>query len=414
VRFLLTLAFKNLLRHSKRTILTVIGIAVGVALLIWMDGMLRWGDNESKRNLIRYEFGNFVLSTKEFHDDRDNLPVDSLIPAATIAAILKSASTSGLHASARTGFSGVLSYHRGFGLPFAIYAVDPERYADVFFIGKDIVSGKWLQPDSQGILISRSTARNLGVKVGDTILFETRTRYGSFQAVELKIEGLFDAANPAINRQQAFVSERFARANLQTGGAASEIVFRSQDERNEPGLSRMKEALAKSGQTGLVFATWQELGSDFLAISRTKRGGSKIMIFFIFVITAIGIVNTMLMAVFERIRELGMMRALGMRDNQIVKTFVLESAGIGLIGSLAGVALGALLDLWGVTKGLDFTRFVGDIDFGYRTRAVFFNEWNPDTMVIAFVFGILCSVLVSLWPSRKAVEMEITDAIRYQ
>jgi ABC-type lipoprotein release transport system permease subunit len=103
-----------------------------------------------------------------------------------------------------------------------------------------------------------------------------------------------------------------------------------------------------------------------------------------------------------------------MRDNQIVKTFVLESAGIGLIGSLAGVALGALLDLWGVTKGLDFTRFVGDIDFGYRTRAVFFNEWNPDTMVIAFVFGILCSVLVSLWPSRKAVEMEITDAIRYQ
>jgi len=412
--FLLTLAFKNLSRHKKRTIFTTIGISVGIALLIWMDGMLRWADNESKRNLIRYEFGNFVLSKVNFKLDRDNFPLDKLMDFSAVKQIINKAEKEDLFCSPRTGFKVVLNNKRGFGLFYLVFAVDPVRYAKTLYVAKDIVKGKWLSEESMGIVISKNAAKDLDVKIGDTITIETKTKYGSFQSVSVTVEGIFDADDPSVNRNQAFVSYKFSDTFFQTESSASEIVFRSVNEKDEPFLSKMKDFINSIEVKDLVFSTWQELGADFIVLSKTKRAGTKIMIFFLFIITAIGIINTMLMAVFERIPELAMMRALGMKDNFIIFLFLLEATGIGFLGSTLGLFMGFFLNLWGVTKGLDFTGMVKDMDFGYRTGTVFYSEWNPDTMLLAFFFGIFCSVIVSILPAKKAVDITITDALHYQ
>lgn len=413
MKTLIFLAFKNLTRHKKRTIITSIAIAFGIALLIWMDGMLKWADNESRRNLKRYEYGNFIISTKEFNKDRKSYPVDTFLNKKEIKKILNIAADFKTAAAIRTGFKSMISFQRGFGLPYVVYAIDPEQDARVFKIKNEIVTGQYLDQNSDGILISSYCKKELGADIGDYIVIETRTKYNTYQAISLKVIGIFNCPNPIVNRNQVFISRALANSQLQLEDTATEISFRTKTEKNEPVLNQIRQKLKTLGLSHLNIATWQELGSDYLALSQTKKGGTKIITFVIFIIVAVGIINTMLMAVFERIREIGMMRSLGMRDKDVVISFIFEAAGIGMIGSLLGLIAGIGLSAYSVYYGLDFTASFKDMDFGYRTGTIFYNEWNPEMMVMAVIFGILCSVLVSIIPARKAVKMEITDSIRY-
>lgn len=413
MKSIIKLAFKNLTRYKKRTFLTCIAIAFGIAMLIWIDGMLIWADNESKRNLKRYEFGNFIISSKEFKEDRKNFPLNSVIEKSQINKVFDIAKKTGCSAAPRTGFKSMLSFDRGYGLPYIVMAIEPLLDAQVFSIKENIVKGSYLESKDSGVLIGVSCAKDLGVQLGDFILMETRTRYNTYQAIDLKVVGIFDCPDPVVNRNQVFITQDLANRQLQAEGTVTEIAFRTPGGDNEPALNQVKKELLSTGLTNLVIETWQELGSDFIGISQTKRGGSSIIIFFIFVIVAVGIINTMLMAVFERVREIGMIRALGMRDSAIVLSFIIEAAGIGLIGSLLGLLLGIGLDVYSIYVGIDFTSIMADMDMGYRVGTVWYNEWNPKMMITSVIFGILCSILVSIIPARKAVKMEITDSIRY-
>ena len=414
MRNILFLAYRNLARHKKRTIITSIAIAFGIALLIWIDGMLLWADNESQRNLKKYEYGNFTVTTKEYKEDRDSMPIDLVMKPVTIKKIMKIAEKTGSKASPRTGFNSMMSHKRGFGLPYVVFAIDPQLDGNVFKIKDKIIGGKYLDKNSEGILISSYTKRELGAGVGDYVKMETRTRYDSFQVIELKVIGIFDCPDPQVNRGQMFITHNLAESQLQVEGTATEVVFGTKSGDNEPALSQVKELMKSEGlAAGLDIETWQELGADYMALSATKKGGTKIIILFIFIIVAVGIINTMLMAVFERVREIGMIRALGMKDKDVVWSFIAEAAGIGIIGSLCGVVLGIGISAYSVYHGLDFTKSLQDVDIGYRTAPIWYNEWNPEMMVTAFIFGVACSILVSIIPARKAVKMEITDSIRY-
>ena len=125
-----------------------------------------------------------------------------------------------------------------------------------------------------------------------------------------------------------------------------------------------------------------------MALAESKRKGSGMILFLVFVIAAVGVSNTMLMAVFERMRELGTMRALGMGDRQTA------------------------LVAWMVNVGLDYTSISRQMDFGYRISGVFRGAWDPQAMVRAFVLGILIAVAVAFVPTRRALKMRITDCLR--
>ena len=122
----------------------------------------------------------------------------------------------------------------------------------------------------------------------------------------------------------------------------------------------------------------------------------------------------MLMAVFERVREIGMMRALGMKDGDIRLAFLFESAGIGLIGSVMGIALGILLNIWLVNWGINFGWLLRDFDFGYRMSTMLRGAWDFATIFVAFAAGIVLSMIVAFIPAHRALKMTIPDCLRHQ
>ncbi|MCW8965819.1 MAG: FtsX-like permease family protein, partial [Candidatus Pacearchaeota archaeon] len=146
----------------------------------------------------------------------------------------------------------------------------------------------------------------------------------------------------------------------------------------------------------------------------SKRSIIGVMLFLVFVIAAVGIINTMMMAVFERIKEIGMMRAMGMRDVSIRIAFLFEAAGIGLIGAIFGLVFGSLINSYTYFIGIDVTGLMGNVEFGYRMINIFRSTWNPPTMIGAFFASIIFAMGASFIPSSKAIDMKVTECLRYQ
>jgi ABC-type lipoprotein release transport system permease subunit len=134
----------------------------------------------------------------------------------------------------------------------------------------------------------------------------------------------------------------------------------------------------------------------------------------VFIIAAVGISNTMLMAVYERVREIGMMRAMGMNNGDIRLTFLFEAGGIGLIGAVFGVGLGVIANWLMVRWGIDMSALMGHMDIGYRVAGSFRSAWHPQAIVGGFVFGVIAAMLFSILPSSRALKMQITDCLRYK
>ena len=138
--------------------------------------------------------------------------------------------------------------------------------------------------------------------------------------------------------------------------------------------------------------------------------------FLLLFLAFLGISNTILLAILERTKEIGMMRAMGMTDRQMVLTYMLEAGALGLIGSVLGIILGCLINWPMVTTGLDFSA-MGDVlgdGLGFRTTAVFKSMWNVPMIIGSGIVATLLSSLMAIFPTRRAVKKPITDSLRFE
>ncbi len=409
--FLAGLAWKNLSRYRKRTIITASAIAFGLAVYIFMDGWLKGAETESERNLVLYETGSSRVVTREYWQERQRLPLSGAIerPEPVLAALRGA----GIAAAARTVFAGEAVVEEG-SMPVRVIAIDPARDDDVFALRSTVTEGRPLAGGEEGALLGRWLAEDLGLSVGDLLTIAARTRTGFRQVLDLDVVGIIDCPNPAVNKGTVFMPLDTADALMEMDGSVTEIDLRYRDYRRAEAVTAGTVLPALAGFAGLHVASWKDLSADYLGISSAKKGGSTIILLLVFVIAAVGVSNTMLMTISERVRELGMMRAMGMRDREIRRVFLLEAAGIGAVGSAAGVAVGAAVNAAMVRWGIDFSRLLDmrTMDIGYRVSGVMRSAWNPQVFVAGLAVGILACVAVAVFPVRRALRMSITDCLR--
>ena len=319
-------------------------------------------------------------------------------------------------AAPRIRFAGELFFGEG-SLPLRLVGIDPALDPEVFRLpGSVLPGGEYLASGVPGLLLGAWTAADLEIAVGDFVEVRTRTRHGAMQTLELELVGIVRSPNPTINRGVGFLPLDVAQFDLDLEGV-TEISLGTRRTRLggpvEREIQRLNEDLA-TAFPGVVAAGWTELARDYLALLESDSAGNSIMLFLVFLIAAVGVSNTMLIAVYERIREFGTMRALGMDDAAIRAAMVLEAGAIGLLGSLAGVAAGAVATWWLVTWGIDMSGLYGDMNIGYRVTGIFRGAWNPGTMVAAVFFGVAASMAIALLPARRALKLDIVQCLRHE
>ncbi len=416
MRFILTLAFKNLARYKRRTLITATALAVGLALFVFVDSMLLGADKETLLNLYRYETGVARIVHQEYWENRDSSPLEYLVE--TRISLMNRLEQAGVPAAPRLSFRGELivqqdPFDEAGSFPSQFTALDPAQDGRVFDLEQTVAEGRWLEPGEEGVVLGGWLAEDIGAELGYPITIKTKDRDGYYQTMTLPVVGILSCPNPMVNRNAVLMPLATADYYLYTDGAVNSIALGLSE--NAPAEKRAAGIAEEIGlEPPLSVITWKTMASDYLALAQTKQGGSQVILFLVFVIAAVGISNTMLMSVFERIRELGMMRALGMSDRQIQAAFLLEAAGIGLIGAVLGIAAGAVNVWWLVTYGIDFSYLLRDADMGYRIASVFRGAWNPGGMATAGLVGMLMAVAVAWFPVRKAMKMEVTECLRHQ
>ena len=419
IRFIISLAFKNLTRYKRRTLITAGAIAFGIMIFIMVDSMLAGAEYESVRNLKWYETASVRIYNEDYWEERYQLPLDINIPDA--GSIVEKLEESGYTASQRTVFSGDMILNADdFGedgnLSVQVTAIDTEKDYDVFHYGDTLTAGRFLKPNEEAVLLGSWLAEDIGADVGYWITIITRGNGGFYEAMDLEIVGIVNCPNPNVNRTLIMMPIETADDYLAMDGAATEINIKLSDNAKvEAEAAEIQKTISGFGSSvNLIALDWKYMAADYLAMAEAKRGGTGIVLFLIFIIAAVGISNTMLMAIYERIRELGMMRSLGMSDGKIRAAFVVEAAGIGLIGSILGVILGILVNLYVVYIGFDVGIFMRDMDIGFRIQSVMRGVWKIDTIVGAFFAGTLISTAVAFIPTSRALKMDIPSCLRHQ
>jgi putative ABC transport system permease protein len=410
MKFIFRLAWKNLSRYRKRTIITAAALAVGLGAYIFMDSWILGIEKESERNLVWYETSSARVLGDGYWEQKDRLPLKYTIDEPK--AVLGWLAGKKIPAAPRTVFGGELilrkdPFPEDGSLTLRVLAVDAVKDDTVFRLKETIEAGRYLEPGEEKILIGAWLAADLGAEVGYPLTIVTRTRDGYYQTIDVEIAGIFNCPNPAINKGTVFIPLDTADRYLEMNGAVTEINLRLPERGDADALAAALESDLAGVAPGLEVKSWRDLAEDYLAFAGMKKSASNI------IIAAVGISNTMIMAINERTKELGMMRALGMKDSQIRLAFLLEAGGIGFIGAAMGVVLGVVLSYWIVTRGVDMGGLIGDMDIGYRVHGLFRGAWHPEAMVTAFIFGIVLTVLVSFLSTGRALRRGIADSLRY-
>ena len=418
MKFILQLAAKNLMRYKRRTAITAVAIAFGLMMYVFVDSLLLGAELESMRNLRWYETASLRVHDSAYWEDRYFLPLDASIE--NPQEILDLLKAEGIAATARTSFAAdMILYQDDFGedgnMSVQVTAINPATDFDVYRFENTLIEGRFLQSgEMDGIVLGSWFAEDIGAKVGYWVTLVTRGKGGFYEAFDMEIVGIINCPNPNVNRSLVMMDIQAADLYLAMDGSISSIDIVLGEKSNLNEVVQSLQPKLQAIDSDLTLYTWEDLARDYLAILEAKQGGTGMILFLVFIIAAVGVSNTMLMAMYERMRELGMMRALGMRDRDIVLAFLFEAGGIGLLGSVVGILLGCLANLYLVNVGFDFGFMLRDMDIGFRIQNVMRGAWSIPTLIKAFLSGIGLSMIVAFLPIRRALKLDIPTCLHHQ
>lgn len=412
----LRLAARNVARNLRRTALSMGSVIAGIAVIIVGRGLI----GGMEENIIRAEVdglsGHLLLRPADYPSVGLSHPVDGLFvpPPEALSAIEQA----GGRWTTRLMFSP-RAVHRADAVRVRAIGFDPARDPLVFArdtwncLGADGIN----RPDceglvptdaSQGVLVAKNVADVLSLRPGDTLILETRTAQGAINALDVPVHALFTTGNASLDRFGVFVPAALAEELVRAEGATSHLIAHLPSRDN---AARVRDAVAPLAPAGTEWRTWRQQCQDMLDLQQVRQTALEILITLLMVISALGIANTILMAAYERVREIGTLRAMGMTRAGVVGLFVLEGALIGLGGGLIGALIGGSLAWRWSVVGIDLSGSLDELgDIAFST--VLYTAFSPASVVGAVLFGTLVAVLGSIWPALSASAMQPADAVR--
>ncbi len=403
----LRLALRNLFRQVRRNVLTATVVVAGVFAMI-AGGAFITGMRE---NVVRAQedtlTGHALVRPAGYPTAGMFHPVDALIEVSEETRALLDARTEAW--TVRTMF--IATAVRG---PDSVrvrgVGFDPARDAAVFPRQAWRVVGEIPVAASDGVLVSRGVARLLELNAGDRMVLKTRTAAGALNALDVPVAGVFTAGNPALDLSAVFVPEVLAQDLVRMGERSSHVALRL-GHRDE--ADRFAPALRATVGDGAEVVTWRDESADLLALMDIRQRALDMLSTIILLLAALGIMNTTLMAAYERVREVGTLRAMGMTRREVVALFVVEGAMVGTVGSVIGGALGGWLAWHFSTHGIDLSATLDNAAYGsVPISTMLYTDWDPMLIVRGMAVGVVMAALAAIYPAWVASNMAPAEAVR--
>ena len=397
------LAWRNLWRNHRRTIVMLAAISLGAWAMIFMTALMRGMVRDMIDDGISAMPGHVQVHNRQFRDDPS---VANLIPVSdsSIVALFDAAGIE--HWASRVRVPAVVTSERE-SRGVTLLGIDPAREKGLTFVSYEDVDGRFLaDADDTGIVIGKKLAANLDTRLGKRIVLMTQDPENDIADRGFRIVGLFTADMQAFEENYVFAGKTTVQDMLRIGDSVSEIFVVGDDYRNvEPLYTKVFELIGESAEV----IRWYDVDSYLGAMLDVMDGFVLIWIVVIFLALSFGLVNTLVMAVFERVREIGLMLALGMKPINILGQIIIESLLLLALGLFIGSTL-AWASVQPIKDGVDVS-IVGEGMELWGMPSVLYPELLVSDIVLANVVVLVLGFLASLSPAWRAAHYEPIEAI---
>lgn len=399
---IIKMAIRDLTRNVRRTALSALALGLGLGLLLLMAAVVRGEIRDSIEKSIKLQSGHIQIQAASYDQDKTSLVWKDLIegPEALAASVAKlpnvKVATPRLIA---TGIINAGEVSRG----VQIVGTDPMSEAnDPYRDG--IVAGSYITADDRdGLLIGQSLAEKLSLSAGDDVLLLANTSDGDVIEQTFTIRGVYTTHTPSLDEGTVLLPLAKAQAITNTGGHASNIFILLQDR------EKAQEVINLMQTEKYKIQTWVDMNP--LIVQMESFSGAYMILLYLIVlgVTATVVVNALIMAVFERTREIGILSAIGMRSRRIMAMFLAESAVLAGLGIIFGLILGALFVTYSVKVGF----YIGDMGVsGLALPDRLYGYVVPGDVISLTITALVVTLLASLYPAILAARMQPVEALR--
>lgn len=400
------LAFRNIFRNKRRTIITETSIVIGLIVIIFASGLLQDMEIGWRDFLIFSDTGHIQILAEGLKDEGGIK--DSINDSREITKILnKYPNIKGY--TERIDLNGLVSTGEETQM-FIGSGINPDTQLKVLpEAASKITSGRYLKgTDIYGAIVGEGLAKKLRVKLGDALTLATNDKYESFNAVNVSIIGIATIDEEFVNNHLLILHIDNARALVSYDRFETSKIVLTIDKTDEAlNFSKILSREFQPQDKVEVFS-WHELAGMFNQVVALFSSINVILTIILLALTLVGIMNTILMSVFERTREIGTLMAIGSSPRQVHILFISESLFIGLIGVIIGATLGVLINLSIISLGgLHLPPPPGQIS-GISLSPIIL----PEKILTVSLLVLLTSVLGALYPAKHAAKQRPVEALR--
>jgi len=404
----LRLAWRNIWRHRRRTIIIVLAMGLSLGMMMFYDGLMDGFNNAIAGNAVRVLGGNVQVHAAGYRDKVDSNP---LLPLADDAAVVQAAlaQPNVIAASRRIQTGGLISNREG-AFPMTIIGIDAEAEAPVSLIAAHIVDGRYIEnTDEDSVLIGKGLADALSIKVGDRITMVGSDIHKQNRQRTMTVIGIYDIGIPSMEKGTSYISLTEAQNLFGLRGQSTEVQITLKKVGTESAIVNTLTPLLPGYEVESWANNYPELGN---AVGR-KNIVMDIFSVIIVMIAGIGILNLLMMAIYERTREIGLLGAMGLKPRQIATTFILEGALIGVVGVIVGIAFGLITNLSLMQVGMDYSQFAGITDYMALISGKVYPTLGISKLPMRAIIIFVIAALAALIPAIMASKREPSEALHH-
>mgnify|MGYP000870044507 CR=1 FL=1 len=393
----LRLAWRNIWRHRRRTIILVSSIALTLGMMMMYDGLIDGFQDAIYSNAIRVLGGNIQVHAEGYSEKMEQMP---LLPLENEEQLLQAASEDPRVVAAvrRITTGGMTTNHEG-AFAVTILGIEPENEMDFSLVPGKTNEGRFLKSDDRdSIVIGKGLATAMDINVGDQITLVGKATHEQMRKRTMTVVGLYDLGMPDVEKKTVYISLAEAQDLYGLTGQITEVAIAIKQLGTEQAvISDLEKSVSR-----MEIDSWQNNYPDLNYAITTKTSVMNVFSVILLVIAGIGIMNLLLMAIFERRREIGILSALGLKTRQISTLFLLEGAMMGLVGAAVGIAVGLLVNAMLGKVGFDYSQFASMTEYTALISGRVYSSLGLGKLPGHLVTVLIISVLASFYPAYEA------------
>ncbi len=411
-------AWRNIWRNGRRTGITAAAVCLSTAVLVLTFGLMRGMKVDTMHNITHLVIGDAQIHAPGYLEDR------SFYKAVVKAdALLEIADKAGIKAAPRSFGYGLVSVGtKSAGARY--WGVDPAREKVAFDLPKKIMKGRFLSEKVEGrsymgrpvreLVLGRKLARTLHAEVGTEIVAVVQAADGSLGNELFVVTGILKTVGEEIDRSAAIIHKVDFAELFVSGGRIQEIALNARDSMSPEQVVATMGGLEQGAEAELDVKTWRELSPSLADMMSMWDAGMWIFALIFLLAAGLGVMNTMLMATYERIREFGMLKALGTTPWRILKDVTIEAFTLGLFSCLLGAGLGVLGIAYLAASPIDLSAAGGDLFLeGVAFEPMWRAAFTAKGVIQPVLVTLLVCVLASLYPAVKAARLNPVRAMQH-